>query len=45
MPYSNECPLCGANLDPCEKCDCTKRKEEKANETKGIKKKVNTAAS
>ena len=22
MAYSNECPLCGANLDPGEKCDC-----------------------
>lgn len=25
--FYKECPLCGANLDPCEKCDCTERKE------------------
>lgn len=23
MPYYHTCPLCGANLDPGEKCDCT----------------------
>ena len=23
MPYYYTCPLCGANLDPGEKCDCT----------------------
>ena len=22
MPYYHTCPNCGANLDPCEKCDC-----------------------
>lgn len=22
MAYYNECPLCGAALDPCEKCNC-----------------------
>ena len=22
MGYFNPCPLCGANLDPGEKCDC-----------------------
>ena len=22
MSYYHTCPLCGANLDPCEKCDC-----------------------
>lgn len=22
MAYYNVCPLCGANLDPGEKCDC-----------------------
>jgi hypothetical protein len=22
MPYSRECPDCGANLDPGERCDC-----------------------
>lgn len=20
--YYNECPYCGAHLDPCEPCDC-----------------------
>lgn len=45
MPYSNECPLCGANLDPCEKCDCTERKEEKTNEAKSNEKKAAVAAS
>ena len=27
MAYFNTCPLCGANLDPGEKCDC--REKEK----------------
>lgn len=22
MAYYNTCPVCGANLDPNEKCDC-----------------------
>lgn len=22
MAYDYKCPLCGANLDPSEKCDC-----------------------
>lgn len=22
MSYYHTCPNCGANLDPCEKCDC-----------------------
>lgn len=25
--YRYKCPLCDANLDPGEKCDCGKRKE------------------
>ena len=25
MPYYETCPDCGANLDPCEKCDCYKK--------------------
>lgn len=28
MAYSNECPNCGANLDPNEVCDCTENTEE-----------------
>ncbi len=26
MAYYNTCPDCGANLDPGERCDCTKEK-------------------
>ena len=22
MAYYNPCPACGANLDPCEQCEC-----------------------
>ena len=29
MAYSNECPNCGANLDPNEQCDCVKNTEER----------------
>lgn len=30
MPYYHPCPLCGANLDPGEHCDCqNKTKEDK----------------
>ena len=29
MAYSNECPFCGANLDPNEKCDCQEHDAEK----------------
>ena len=25
--FYKECPHCGANLDPGEKCDCAERKE------------------
>ena len=24
------CPVCGANLDPAERCDCVKRNEQLA---------------
>ena len=44
MPYSNECPLCGANLDPCEKCDCSDRKESAKDEKKDIKKNADKAS-
>ena len=27
MAYENKCPLCGANLDPAEKCDCEEEKK------------------
>ena len=26
MPYYHECPDCGVNLDPGERCDCGKEK-------------------
>jgi len=28
MAYSNECPYCGANLDPGEHCNCIEEKAE-----------------
>ena len=31
MAYYRECPICGASLDPGEKCDC--EKETKAPNT------------
>lgn len=29
LKYYNTCPHCGANLDPCERCDCTEIKNNK----------------
>ncbi|MCD7891566.1 MAG: hypothetical protein LUG26_07475 [Ruminococcus sp.] len=29
MPYYNVCPDCGSNLDPGEKCDCERKKQER----------------
>ena len=26
--YYRECPWCGSNLDPAERCECRKRAEE-----------------
>lgn len=28
MAFYNTCPLCGANLDPNESCDCQDEKEQ-----------------
>ncbi|MDO4301820.1 MAG: hypothetical protein Q4D26_10565 [Clostridia bacterium] len=28
MSYYNTCPCCGSNLDPGEKCDCEKKRNE-----------------
>lgn len=28
MAYFNTCPICGANLDPGEQCDCREEKEQ-----------------
>ena len=27
--YYNECPFCGCNLDPGERCECRDEKEKK----------------
>ena len=27
MAFSNTCSICGANLDPGERCDCQEKKE------------------
>lgn len=27
MPYYRKCPLCGATLDPGERCDCQGKEE------------------
>ncbi len=29
MPYFNTCPICGANLDPGEHCDCEDAEQAK----------------
>lgn len=34
--YYIECPYCGSNLDPGEKCDCRDNKEEKTEEMKKL---------
>lgn len=36
MAMYRVCPFCGANLDPCEQCDC----KDKAVERKGKQQKV-----
>ena len=35
-PYYHTCPICGANLDPGERCDCEKEKEENERQTAGL---------
>ena len=32
--YFNTCPLCGAHLDPGERCDCSSGPENKTNTQK-----------
>lgn len=32
MAYFNECPLCGATLDPGERCDCEQLEEAREKE-------------
>lgn len=31
MSYFHTCPHCGSNLDPGEKCDCEKKRNETEN--------------
>lgn len=33
MSYYRTCPICGAYLDPCERCDCQDEKEAAASAT------------
>ena len=40
-PYYHTCPLCGANLDPGEKCDCESHREEKQPESGNVTEKCN----
>ena len=28
MAFFNECPLCGANLDPGEECECVQKRKQ-----------------
>ncbi len=32
MKPMNQCPHCGANLDPCERCDCMENDEDEKGE-------------
>ena len=40
MPYFKKCEICGANLDPGEKCTCVPVRKQEENE-KIISKQVN----
>lgn len=33
MSYYRACPICGAALDPCERCDCLDEKDAAASAT------------
>ncbi len=33
MAFYYQCPRCGANLDPGEKCDCQEERTKKVKET------------
>lgn len=33
MAYYKTCPNCGANLDPCERCDCMDNKLSSPSQT------------
>ena len=38
--YFTTCPLCGAHLDPCEKCGCLEEKEKLMKKAKIISSKL-----
>ena len=42
MSYYRTCPICGAYLDPCERCDCQDEKEAAASATNTDSGKVET---
>lgn len=33
MAYFNTCPMCGSNLDPGERCDCERIRQEQRQES------------
>lgn len=37
MAYYNTCPICEANLDPGEKCDCTRENPKEAFPAEAVK--------
>lgn len=34
MAYYSECPICGCNLDPGERCDCERERAEERERNK-----------
>lgn len=38
--YFHPCPLCGANLDPNEKCNCNKTENETGQDLRAMRKKM-----
>lgn len=39
MAYYSTCPLCGANLDPGEPCDCDKERKDREEFYKSVTRK------
>lgn len=39
--YYHTCPLCGANLDPGERCDCSKKISQKSEKAENRKNQIN----
>lgn len=37
MAYYRECPHCGVNLDPGERCDCREREQEMGMDLEAIR--------